>query len=161
MNEVMTFPDNVEEFMEEYKVVDTDHVYSNGIEFVPIFRMKQWFEHLPSAQPEWGLLVDVDRPLADKEIVSRLRDIQKQIGGSYAIDRAIEVIEAVAEQSTQPEQRWIPFNERLPEDGEMVLVQFDDGGMYILMFPNIYKRPNMVAWMPFPKPYKEEGGQDG
>ena len=53
MCECMTFPDTVEEFMEAYKVVDTDHVYSNGTEFVPIFRMKQWFEHI-SAQPEWN-----------------------------------------------------------------------------------------------------------
>ena len=58
---------------------------------------------LPSAHPEpiWGLPVSADRPLADVEIVSRLRDIQKQIpGGSYAIDRAIEIIEAVAERRT-------------------------------------------------------------
>lgn len=51
MSECMTFPDTVEEFIEQYKVVDADHVYSNGIEFIPIFRMKQWFEHLPSVQP--------------------------------------------------------------------------------------------------------------
>jgi hypothetical protein len=41
----MEFPETVEEFMEQYKVVDTEEVYSNGVEFVPIFRMKQWFEH--------------------------------------------------------------------------------------------------------------------
>lgn len=70
-----------------------------------------WIERLqrlPSAQPEpiWGLPVSADRPLADVEIVSRLRDIQKQIpGGSYAIDRAIEIIEAVAERRTdEPEK---------------------------------------------------------
>ena len=37
--------DTVEEFMEQYKMTDTKQVYSNGIEYVPIFRMKQWFEH--------------------------------------------------------------------------------------------------------------------
>ena len=54
------------------------------------------------AQPEpiWGLHASVDRPLGDLEIVPRLREIQKQIGGSYAIDRAIEIIEAVAERRT-------------------------------------------------------------
>ena len=53
MSDCMTFPDTVEEFMEQYKVVDTDGVYmSKGSELVPIFRMKQWFEHLPSAQSE-------------------------------------------------------------------------------------------------------------
>ena len=52
MGDMMTFPDTVEEFMNDYKVVDTDGVYmSKGSEMVPIFRMKQWFEHV-SAQAE-------------------------------------------------------------------------------------------------------------
>ena len=41
------FPDTVEEFMESYKVVDVERVYSNGVEFVPINRMRQWFQHQP------------------------------------------------------------------------------------------------------------------
>ena len=48
---VMTFPDTVEEFMEMYKVVDEEHVYTNGTELVPIFRMRQWFEHLKDVVP--------------------------------------------------------------------------------------------------------------
>lgn len=51
MSDIMTFPDTVEEFMEQYKLVDTYHVYTNGTEMVPIFRMKQWFEHI-SAQSD-------------------------------------------------------------------------------------------------------------
>ena len=45
MCDSMMFPATVDEFMEKYKVVDSEHVYSNGMEMVPIFRMKQWFEH--------------------------------------------------------------------------------------------------------------------
>lgn len=52
MADCMIFPDTVEEFMEQYKVVDTEQVYSNGTEFVPIFRMKQWFDHAPTIEPE-------------------------------------------------------------------------------------------------------------
>lgn len=48
MGDMMTFPASVEEFMEQYKMTDTEHVYSNGTEYVPIYRMKQWFEHLES-----------------------------------------------------------------------------------------------------------------
>lgn len=47
MPDMMQFPDSVEEFMERYKIVDTDEVYTNGAELVPIFRMKQWFAHVP------------------------------------------------------------------------------------------------------------------
>ena len=48
----MQFPKTVEEFMEDYKVVDTEHVYTNGTELVPIFRMKQWFEHTKGSANE-------------------------------------------------------------------------------------------------------------
>ena len=46
----MTFPASVEEFMEQYKMTDTEHVYSNGTEYVPIYRMKQWFENCRNQQ---------------------------------------------------------------------------------------------------------------
>lgn len=36
---------SLDEFMEYYKVVDTENIYSIGIEFVPIFRVKQWEEY--------------------------------------------------------------------------------------------------------------------
>lgn len=45
MSDMMDFPKTVEEFMDQYKMVDTEEIYSNGTEYVPIFRMKQWFEH--------------------------------------------------------------------------------------------------------------------
>lgn len=42
----MRFPDTVEEFMDQYKVVDKEGIYmSKDAELVPIFRMEQWFEH--------------------------------------------------------------------------------------------------------------------
>ena len=45
MSDVMIFPETVEEFMEQYNVVDSEQVYTNGSELIPIFRMKQWLEH--------------------------------------------------------------------------------------------------------------------
>ena len=66
MSECMTFPDTVDEFMESYKIVDTEQVYTNGAEFVPIFRMKQWFEHI-DVQPErkkgeWEMVSQHENP---------------------------------------------------------------------------------------------------
>ena len=52
MCDVMMFPDTAEEFIEQYKIVDTDQVYTNGAELIPIFRMKQWLEHLQDIEPE-------------------------------------------------------------------------------------------------------------
>lgn len=53
MSDMQTFPETVDEFMECYKVVDKEQVYTNGIELVPIFRMKQWFEHLEQKKGKW------------------------------------------------------------------------------------------------------------
>lgn len=50
MADMMMFPKTVDEFMEKYKIIDTEEVYTNGAELVPIFRMKQWFEHA-NAEP--------------------------------------------------------------------------------------------------------------
>ena len=55
--DVMQFPKTVEEFMEEYKVVDTEHVYTNGTELVPIFRMEQWFEYIGAEPVKHGKLM--------------------------------------------------------------------------------------------------------
>lgn len=43
--ELMTFPETVEEFMDQYKIVDREQIYTNGAELVPVFRMMQWVEH--------------------------------------------------------------------------------------------------------------------
>lgn len=53
MVDTIAFPKTVDEFMEKYKIVDSDEVYTNGTELVPIFRMKQWFEHI-EAEPKHG-----------------------------------------------------------------------------------------------------------
>ena len=51
-NTTMMFPNTVREFMEQFKMVDTEQIYSNGIEYVPIFRMEQWFAHQVDI-PRW------------------------------------------------------------------------------------------------------------
>lgn len=65
MNIAMTFPDTVDEFMEQYKMTDTECVYSNGIEYVPIFRMEQWFKHF-EAKPKTN--ADRIRSMTDEEL---------------------------------------------------------------------------------------------
>lgn len=72
-------------------------------------KWRRYFCELPPAQPEpeWGLPVSINRPLSDREIIPRLRAIQRQIGGSYAIDRAIELIKALAERRTDERKAYI------------------------------------------------------
>ncbi len=63
MADMMTFPKTVEEYMEQYKITDTEQIYTNGIELVPIFRMRQWFEHKPEPKTGmWNICYDEDAP---------------------------------------------------------------------------------------------------
>ena len=84
--------------------------------------------------------------------------------------RAIEALP-----SAQPEQRWIPCSERLPEDGRQVLVyarsvhfalaKYDEmreaDGTYEKQWVTFdawkpfYKIKEVIAWMPLPEPYAE------
>lgn len=71
--------------------------------------------------------------------------------------------------SAQPEQRWIPVTESLPEDGQLVIFSTKTGrvhqGKYYVdnsvnqWYSALYKMRawnNVVnAWMPLPEPYKE------
>ena len=50
MGEQMNFPNTFKEFAEQYKTVDTKEVYSNGIEYIPIFRVEQWLEYISAVE---------------------------------------------------------------------------------------------------------------
>ena len=90
--------------------------------------------------------------------------------------------------SAQPEQRWIPCSERLPEEyGEFLVTMtekakakdlgFDIDETYIRKMrynSNGWQLPRhipswineavkdeVLAWMPLPEPYQEEGEKDG
>lgn len=53
MTEAMEFPKTLDEFMEQYKIVDTEQVYTNGTELVPIFRIKQWEDAHKPRKGKW------------------------------------------------------------------------------------------------------------
>lgn len=42
----MIFPDTFDEFVDSYGLVDTEEVYTNGSQLIPVFRVKQWLEHI-------------------------------------------------------------------------------------------------------------------
>ena len=92
------------------------------------------------------------------------------------------IIDTKSEEITQPEQRWIPVTERLPERGKDVLVTRDYDGRadhikscryvevascygedddvswnsYSDEYKMTPKNHRVVAWMSLPEPYKGE-----
>lgn len=83
--EMMLFPVTVEEFMEQYKVVDRDHAISNGAEFIPLFRMKQWFEHVNGIPKTNG---DRLRAMNNEELCDEYFRILEHVLGRYTDSRA-------------------------------------------------------------------------
>ena len=71
----------------------------------------------------------------------------------------------------EPEQRWIPVTERLPENDTEVLVYLfennkspyiawiSDGRWYTEYF-EVEREDEPIAWMPLPEPYQKRGEQE-
>ena len=72
MSDMMTFPVTVEEFMEQYKIVDDEKVYTNGADLVPIFRMMQWFEHVSATDKNVGTTDTINRQQAIDAVTDEL-----------------------------------------------------------------------------------------
>lgn len=80
-----------------------------------------------------------------------------------------EILQAIEDQPTI--SQWIPVSERLPDDGELVLLTFE-GSKKVDMETAIYDAKHgfamserfvgldeIIAWMPLPEPYKESDNE--
>ena len=88
-------------------------------------------------------------------------ELKKDLTRFY--DNEVTAKQLIDEQPTiEPEQRWVPCSERLPENDDDVLVQMNDGSMMVdcraassngWFWAGLGDEP--IAWMPLPEPYKE------
>lgn len=111
------------------------------------------------------------RVLDDADIVGAER--AKYEWGLGLIESYISDMEELP--SAQPEQRWIPVSERLPEkyigqwlcctsDGAVMILPYDtpgDGTKECVFYKwdddgYFYQTFDVVAWMPLPKPWRGE-----
>lgn len=144
MADLMTFPNTVEAFMDQYKITDTEQIYTNGAELVPIFRMKQWFENKPGQQ--W--IPVKTRPMTEEE-----RQYWEETTAIIDFEDEDAVI----------------FDCQMPDDGQEVWVCSKNG----TVSEDVCERDNdfcglegngdwldIVAWMPRIKPEPWKGEDD-
>ena len=111
----------------------------------------------------------IDRQAAlealDKQFAKTLKDFgyesfQEAEGkGAWFCDGITEAMCVIMDlPSAQPEQRWIPCSERLPEEGTEVLTynHDDDYAINHIIDGEEWFFDGAVAWMPLPEPYKED-----
>lgn len=55
--DMMEFPKTFDEFVDSYGFIDTEEVYTNGSQLIPVFRIKQWFEHIKALSENKGDLI--------------------------------------------------------------------------------------------------------
>ena len=49
-SQMMDFPESFDDFVKDYGFRDKKEIYTNGSELIPVFRVKQWLEHIQEPQ---------------------------------------------------------------------------------------------------------------
>ena len=106
----------------------------------------------------------IDRQTIINLLTSRaetLRGLYGDLGGAASgVRKLIQTLP-----SAEPEWKWIPVNERLPEDSETVLITHKGGvsfgwynGSYWERGASTKHKPlqTVIAWMPLPEKYRGE-----
>ncbi len=138
----MEFPETFDEFADSYGFVDTKEVYTNGSHLIPVFRVKQWLEHISEKTQM------IDKSNFDTEQYKT--DLQSAYDCGY--NKAL----------SENKGEWIPVSERLPEkEKERYLIDYEhEGEEYITVSYydkyGFWSSSEVKAWQPLPEPYKGE-----
>lgn len=168
--DIMDFPQTVDEFMEQYKIVDREKVYTNGAEMVPIFRMKQWFEH-EALKKAPTALDHIHNVVAEREYQRGYEQGKTETNCPEIPDSWTPVTEKMPEEKDTMfakfwgTERWNEYMFRKKSDLVEVTVELEDGTRYtdasrtrdgkwdIEMNHGAVKK-KVVAWKPMSAPWR-------
>ena len=101
------------------------------------------------------------------DVLSMMQGIVAENGVRKGISMAWQQIKDLPTANVIEAPGWIPVSERLPEKGSFALVTdfgeveeayYDSDGHWWQVWGDRLK--NVTAWMPLPKPYREEDAND-
>lgn len=85
--QMMDFPDTFDEFVKDYGFKDKDEVYTNGSELIPVFRVKQWLEHISTTKNDLG-----DDCVRRKAVLNTLERMDKVLDEDRTVDSYKELL---------------------------------------------------------------------
>ena len=119
--------------------------------------IEQGLKELPSVHSELAKY----SPKLDNEngeLISRQAAIWIASGYCHPTNIAKELAKLP---SVQPEPKWIPCSERLPEGNGQFLISTRNWIVYVAKYAfgkwQGFFNKNCIAWMPLPEPYREDG----
>lgn len=98
--ERMGFPSTFDEFAKDYGFRDKEEIYTNGSELIPVFRVKQWIEHISTTKNDLEVL-DKIRAEIEESVLESLSD-----GGDdwFAAEKVNECLDIIDKYKKEGEQ---------------------------------------------------------
>lgn len=110
--------------------------------------------------------------MTNDKAIERIKAFRDYLCGGNPIWDVGECREAFDIALAAMEQKWIPVSERLPNQNERFLVQYEDGGIDVARCSDVnpfwtnlktdwhwvgtVQFAEVVAWMPLPEPWRGE-----
>jgi len=101
--------------------------------------------------------IDIPSPASCPEYVEHHEQIKSMMG---VVDGWIKKIS-----EEEPASDWVPCSERLPDEYDEYLCQYEDGDIFVGWLEDAkwcrycVRKDKVVAWMPLPEPYKGENNE--